>query len=737
MDSASENPVLANDTSVLREPSAPMVMVEGAVEAVKVSPGYQLGLVAVALAMIILPVLYVAFIALFGYGVYYHATVNRSVFDWYLPGRLGFIKVLVYFGPIVIGSILFLFLIKPLFVRRGEPEPTYSLDHAEAPLLFQLIGQVCRAIGAPIPSRIDLDCTINASASFRKGFASFFGNDVVLTLGLPLVGSLTIQQLAGLLAHEFGHFAQGAAMRLTYVIRSVNAWFARVVYERDVWDLWLIEASEEVDFRIGWILYLARLGVWISRRVLWVTMMIGHGISSFMLRQMEYDADRYELRIAGTEAFITTNRQINHLNAAAAALRKEVRARLKERKLFDNTPELVVRYARDVPADVQARLHASWEGEKTKWNDSHPCYRERNARAVAAAEVGCVQNRSPASTLFSDFSKFCRSITLAQYRDQFGCEIPEEALIPVQPAAAMAEHDYASDQQIVKDYFKGVATGLRPIRLPSVKGFSFRNADALIQDVQEVMVVVESLFPAAHSAYLDFKDADSRELSARQALTLIEAGIEFDAAELGLTDTAYEGVNSVLMTAEQQKQQAATVLEPYERAVLRRFTASLHLISMAPVASKIENATALHDEADELLWLLGQLSLFFDEALRLRTDCARLEWLLRYRQDWSNTEGFASTAKNLTDEISRDIEAIQKASAGTRLPLPGGAGFIGGFLKNKEYCADPVELVLREGMSHFEKTISLYYQALARLVTIANHVEQAIPIANRFTPTAR
>lgn len=53
----------------------------------------------------------------------------------------------------------------------------------------------------------------------------------MLTIGLPLVAGLSLQQLAGVLAHEFGHFSQGAGMRLTYIVRSINAWFLRVVYE--------------------------------------------------------------------------------------------------------------------------------------------------------------------------------------------------------------------------------------------------------------------------------------------------------------------------------------------------------------------------------------------------------------------------------------------------------------------------------------------------------------------------
>jgi Zn-dependent protease with chaperone function len=36
---------------------------------------------------------------------------------------------------------------------------------------------------------------------------------LVLVIGLPLAAGMSMRQVAGVLAHEFGHFAQGAGMR--------------------------------------------------------------------------------------------------------------------------------------------------------------------------------------------------------------------------------------------------------------------------------------------------------------------------------------------------------------------------------------------------------------------------------------------------------------------------------------------------------------------------------------------
>ncbi len=106
-------------------------------------------------------------------------------------------------------------MVKPFFASRPPEPDRYTLMAESDPALFAFIGRICKLVKAPLPSRVDVDRQVNASASFRRGWRSMRGKDVVLNIGLPLVGGLTIQEFAGVLAHEFGHFAQGAGMRVT------------------------------------------------------------------------------------------------------------------------------------------------------------------------------------------------------------------------------------------------------------------------------------------------------------------------------------------------------------------------------------------------------------------------------------------------------------------------------------------------------------------------------------------
>ena len=123
--------------------------------------------------------------------------------------------MLAYLAPAIIGIALVFFMIKPVLARPGKRQDPVPILPANEPVLFAFIEQLCRQIRAPVPRRVQVDCQVNASASFPPGWLGIFRRKLVLTIGLRLVAGLSIRELGGVLAHEFGHFAQGGGMRLT------------------------------------------------------------------------------------------------------------------------------------------------------------------------------------------------------------------------------------------------------------------------------------------------------------------------------------------------------------------------------------------------------------------------------------------------------------------------------------------------------------------------------------------
>ncbi|REK12711.1 MAG: hypothetical protein DWQ37_10800 [Planctomycetota bacterium] len=412
----------------------------GDIRRVRVPLFYRLGILITAVVMVLLPCLYVALIGLAGYGVYYHASHHTGLLEMG-TGRARIFAVLIYVGPMVAGGIIVLFMLKPLLAQPSNQGRTRSLTRGGEPLLFSFVDRICRAVGAREPARIEVDYQMNASASFDSTALKLVRNRLVLTIGVPLVAGLNTAQFAGVLAHEFGHFTQGAGLRVTYVIRSINHWFLRVVYQRDAWDEWLEETAGELDFRIGWMLLLGQLGVLISRGVLWVLMMLGHFVGSFMLRQMEFHADAHEARLVGAGVFESTTRQLARLDVAQQAALNDIGEFLGSGRIPDDLAMLVALRCASMPPDLLAKLDEYVETGKTGWFDSHPAPRARIRYAAKQGKEHVFASERPAVELFSDFRALSRNITADLYRAHFGSRFqpslmhPTEELLNPRPKA--------------------------------------------------------------------------------------------------------------------------------------------------------------------------------------------------------------------------------------------------------------------------------------------------------------
>lgn len=395
----------------------------GAVTPAPVGLLYKIGMVVVLITMVILPIIYFALIGTAGWGVYLWATKGTFILGGGGGGRAMLLKLAIYLTPLFSGIVVVLFMIKPLLARRVPPPHPLGLSKEAAPALYELIEKICVVVGAPKPSRVDVDCQLNASASFRRGMRSFFSSDLVLTVGMPLVAGLTAKQLAGVLAHEFGHFTQGFGMRLTYIIRSINAWFARIAYERDAWDMTLEEWGRTEDFRISIIVNLGRLAVWFSRLILKILLWIGHAIGCFMLRQMEYDADSYAVQLVGGETVESTTKRLHTMGNSLELAYKAMRVPWNnDRRLPDNFMEYFTNMDATVPLQKKVDIEDRVGLGKTGFFDTHPADGDRIRKARQAQAEGVLHMDGPASSLFASYEGLCKQVTLLHYTEDLGIE---------------------------------------------------------------------------------------------------------------------------------------------------------------------------------------------------------------------------------------------------------------------------------------------------------------------------
>ena len=409
---------------------------DGCIPPRRIPVAYHLTLGLSALVLTLLPLVYVGLIVAAAWGIWLYAIHAQGL----LSGQGGgLFRIVLYGGPLVAGVILILFMVKPLFARRSVSPELLELDLDQEPVLRDLIRSICERVRAPMPSAVNVDCMVNASARLRRGWLSLGRRDLALTIGLPLAANLSARQLAGVLAHEFGHFAQGGGMALTYVIRSINGWFARVVFERDQWDEQLDEWSQKGDFRIALILQLARGAVWASRRILHGLMYVGHAVTCLQLRQMEYDADYYEVHVSGSTDFAETSRELARLGPTMQAVLNELSRLWEQRRLVNDLPGLVALRRSQLTTESITQIAAAQLEIRTRLLDTHPSDQDRIAHADRLALPGIFRGNGPAASLFRDFAGLCLVTTQHHYRVILDLSVKEENLVPIASVARTGE----------------------------------------------------------------------------------------------------------------------------------------------------------------------------------------------------------------------------------------------------------------------------------------------------------
>lgn len=693
-------------------------------EILPAKPGflYQIGLAVVAFAMVLLPAVYMALIGLTIWGVCRHLTHNLWIFDG-ASGRGGLLRGILYVGPAIAGGILVFFMVKPFFARRAKEPERLTLDPASEPLLFRFVEKICGLVRASAPSRIDVDCQVNASASLRRGLWS---NDLVLTIGMPLASGLNMRQFAGVLAHEFGHFAQGAGMRLTYVIRKINFWFARVVYERDAWDVRLDHWAHEADLRIGIVLHAARGCVWLTRRILWALMHVGHAISCFMLRQMEYDADSYEAKVAGSDSFESTAARLQVLNVATQIAYQDVRQSWTCHRLPENLPLLIDHKAASLPADVHQKLSDAAASSTTGWFDTHPCDADRVTAARGLNEPGVFRLTEPATRLFTDFDALSKQVTRHQYEKEFELEFTEQNLMPAEEilreSAASAEAD-----AMVSKFYGTVNIGLLPL-LTTGEFPPLLNQQSALQQWLEARKAAETLREPAEKISGDCIEQHKRLYDLTTAHYLVNVDFKLEPQEFGLPASAttvgeqQTAVRFALDEASRTKAEHLIQLEPFVSALRQRVTLALQLGEAR--AANTETAKEISSLARLLAAVGAQIPRVHELALRLRA----FTMLLQNRGNHSDPAQVDKAISQLATELSTFTTAIQKGLAEFVYPFPHARGHLTviEYARHEKSCEHEWERVYRESDAHVERLFALHYRLTGRVLAHAEAVEKTL-----------
>ena len=580
------------------------------------------------------------------------------------------------------------------------------------PALFAFIEAICTQVRAPLPRRVQVDCQVNASASFLPGRLATVRRDLVLTIGLPLAAGLSVRELGGVLAHEFGHFAQGAGMRLTMLVRGVNAWFARVVYERDRWDELLESWSKEADWRLMIVLWIARAGVFVSRMVLMALMTAGHAISCFMLRQMEYDADSYEVKFAGSEAFVRTASRLRHLNAAAQFGYNDLGRAWEKRALPSDFAAFLIQRGNRLPEDLLGELRRVPDA-RTGVFDTHPSDADRVRAAEAAAMPGVlVGGHAPATTLFSDFDSLSAAVTRHHYASDLRLDLRGVALVGASEVIRDGEQR-DEDRESLRRVFLERVSECRPLRLPldDVRPLDDAALRAALTSARVTMAASEDDLA---ERYRRFEQLAIRRDKAFCAEQLLLAGIAIPPGSFELAEATVSAAESAQTWAAGQQQQSAPALQRFEDAAARRLACAARLDAKWSQSSDARSLAEAFDAVAAVLTHVHETRrLMFAERLIFEAVSAR--------------QASGGEAPNAAAQIAalgeRIVACLQRLRHGLEtVNCPGPLTSVPTSLAAR--CGLDAATLDENAVSVVDRVMALYWDLLGRLASTCLRVEE-------------
>ncbi len=690
---------------------------KGNIPAAVLSKGYRAGLLLTTLGMVLLPLVYFAIIGLIAYFFIYRWGLYENTY--HLTGSAR--KLSINPVLIVIGIVFVVFMIKPIFVRRPKGVRPITLDMEKEPQLKTFIQEICTQVGVAFPAEVRVDNLVNASAGFRSGMLSIMKKDLVLTIGLPLATGLTMTQLGGVIAHEFGHFAQRASMACTYIIRSINHWFSRVVFDRDILDVWLDNMDKHVnDFRWTLFKWFMQFFIWVTRKILHGLMLLGHIISCYQARQMEFDADYYETQLGGSESFAQTSRELMYLSGANSEAFEACRRLYQDHKLVDNYVLLVKDYRLRQSDEFVKRVEEYIAGEKTGRYDTHPCTRDRIRHAAELHATGIFHVSKPAEELFSDFPSLSRDITKHYYQSEQQIDLGKIKCVPTQEILKTLHQEEAAEKALVR-LAGGYVLFQYPLMLP-LESESDTDLKHLLASAKENRTWLDENTEKLNTLLDENQKLWQKEINLQAAIQLANTG--FDVSPYGLEIEAEElkQAQDTLVKIQKELEETIRTDQDRDRHAVAWINAALHAAESPTVKSHMEQP----DEAEELIRLLKSYQDFmnvFPNIKELITLDISSGYITNHQKELQEHKDFHASVTKTISELSA---VYRKTLAAAQFPYPfehaQGNITVADYIKDATPSTHPADQVsVAIGQVRF-----LYYRMLERIFFIAERVLNAL-----------
>lgn len=522
---------------------------------------------------------------------------------------------LVYLLTGLAATVSFVVMLRLFATTPGEKEPTYNVSPDSEPLLWEFVNRIADTVGVGHPGRIEISCEVSARISVvthRWDFAA----GPTLVLGLPLATVMDVRQFAGVVAHEMGHRSQGAGLRLTYATSRFKVGMASPFYACDLMDHWLRETNGGTKpavvrvraFRItATHVFFVLLGT-----LAWIPALV----CAYLKRQMEFDADQYDVRLSGNETFERSSRLWPALFAVHQNVIDDIDRRRREGRLPDDFLRTFAGSLEALKPEVRSRAENDYFAAKTLSADLHPCYGERLAAAKRTNAPGTYQCDLPASVLFQDLEGIARAVTRDFYRNRFGDSSPTTELVAADKLLA----EQALEQkrrEATRSFCLG--TDVRSRSIPVEKAGSANSAplSTLVEEIKAVRNAMQDAVSSYSANVESWGAAISNAWTGGTAELLINSGVLVLPESLKGFDKKPQLARASAEDGQAQAKQLLPELRIFETSVGRRWQKAVEILAHPELRQSVPDAIDKLERAKKVMRLLAVLDRTLDERMDL------------------------------------------------------------------------------------------------------------------------
>lgn len=384
---------------------------------VKRRPGMKY-LIGLLLGSLGLALLFLSYIGIVVAGIYYlWVYLSQVVPESFSKGQVNRLLLARDIGIVVAWILMLYALIGPFFSFERRKRRGRKIEFVEAPGLHAFTKALCEVIHAPVPVEIRLLPEPTVSAAYRGGLFGLFTRQVVLGIGAPLIAGLEMRQLAGIVAQEAGHFSQEIGSSLSIFVRVITSWFAKAAEISESTTEQFSESDRSNRTILGTIYRLINLSAAIiGQVVLRLVLLLSYLMGLFILRRQEFDSDRYQAEVAGSETFPQTLLRMRLLNAGYDAAKTLLSERSTPTPLPASFTEWALRETERIDPEHKNELAAQLISSRTGLLDSRPSAAERIDAVKQNPQPGLFSFTAPARLLVPNLEQYAVEVSPKSYR---------------------------------------------------------------------------------------------------------------------------------------------------------------------------------------------------------------------------------------------------------------------------------------------------------------------------------